>query len=85
LFHICFNIFSVSVGVLLVTQLVEVAQRLPNGGEVPRQIASAQVVFNVSGALRVIPFTPWIARPFGRVALARAKAGTPARRPAYST
>jgi phosphate:Na+ symporter len=85
LFHLCFNIFSVTLGVLFVTQLVAVALWLPGGGDVPREIANAHVVFNVSGALLLIPFTPWIARLFEGIVPEKSEAGAPARRPAYST
>ncbi|HYW32285.1 MAG TPA: Na/Pi symporter [Gemmatimonas sp.] len=54
LFHLLFNIATVTVGVLLIGPLVTLAVRL--GGDVARQVANAHVTFNVLGALAMILF-----------------------------
>lgn len=58
-FHLLFNIVAAGVGVALIGPLTAFAAGSAEG--VDRQIANAHVLFNVVGALAVLPFTPWIA------------------------
>jgi len=61
LFHLGFNVATAAVGVALAIQLAALAEAL-GGGDVGRQIAVAQVVFNVAGVALVLPFTGLVAR-----------------------
>lgn len=61
-FHLLFNLSSALVGILFAPQLAQVAQAISGGGNVGRQIANAQLVFNVIGVALVIGFVPMIAR-----------------------
>ncbi|MBD2107030.1 Na/Pi symporter [Nodosilinea sp. FACHB-13] len=61
LFHLLFNLSSAAVGILLAPQLAQLAQTI-SGDDVGRQIANAQMLFNIIGAAAVIGFLPIIAR-----------------------
>jgi phosphate:Na+ symporter len=61
-FHLAFNIVTATLGVVFIEQLAGLAQLLPGGGSVPRQIANAHVAFNVLGVALFIGFTPQVAR-----------------------
>lgn len=61
-FHLCFNITTAALGLLLLEPLGWLAGRLPGGDMLPRQIANAHVLFNVAGVLLFVGFTPGIAR-----------------------
>lgn len=61
LFHLGFNVVTVAVGVALAGQLAALGEGLA-GDDVGRQIAVAQVVFNVAGVALVLPFTRYVAR-----------------------
>ncbi|MBW4601784.1 MAG: Na/Pi symporter [Calothrix sp. FI2-JRJ7] len=61
-FHLLFNLFSVTVGILFAPQLVQLAQAISGGAGVGRQVANAQMLFNILGVVIVIGFLPMIAR-----------------------
>ncbi|KAM3095697.1 Na/Pi cotransporter family protein [Phormidesmis sp. 146-35] len=60
-FHLLFNLASALVGILLAPQLAQLAQAV-SGSDVGRQIANAQMMFNIVGVVAVIGFLPIIAR-----------------------
>lgn len=60
-FHLCFNLGTATLGLLLLHPLGVAAGWLPGGDELPRQIANAHVLFNVAGVLLVLPFTAQVA------------------------
>ena len=74
IFHLLFNVATVSLGVLLAAQLAELAKRLADGDNVSRQIANAHVLFNVAGVVLFVGFTPLIARGLTRLVPDREKA-----------
>ncbi len=57
-FHLAFNVITVSVGLLCYRQIAAIALWLPNGGDVSRQIANAHMFFNIAGALLFLPLLP---------------------------
>lgn len=61
-FHLLFNVTTAAVGILFAAQLAQLAQSISGGAGVGRQIANAQVIFNVLGVVLVIGFLPLIAR-----------------------
>lgn len=61
-FHFLFNFITAALGLLFVSQLVHLAQWASGGASVGRQIANAQVLFNVLGVLLFIGFVPLIDR-----------------------
>ncbi len=61
-FHFLFNLFSVAVGIIFAPQLVQLAQVISGGGGVGRQVANAQMLFNILGVVIVIGFLAVIAR-----------------------
>ena len=66
-FHLLFNLTTVIAGLLLIGQLIWLAELFApgeeNGGQhVARSIANAQVIFNVLGVLAFIGFVPAIAK-----------------------
>jgi phosphate:Na+ symporter len=60
-FHLLFNLTSATVGIAFAPQLAQLAQAVSGGG-VGRQIANAQLIFNVIGVAVVVWFLPIIAR-----------------------
>jgi phosphate:Na+ symporter len=61
LFHLSFNVTTAALGLLLLHPLGIAAGMLPGGDQLPRQIANAHVLFNVTGVLLFLPFTSAIA------------------------
>ena len=70
LFHLGFNLGTAAVGIVFAAQLAALGQAF-GGGDVERQIAVAQVLFNVAGVALVLPFTGPIARALERLVPAR--------------
>ncbi|MFB2836458.1 Na/Pi cotransporter family protein [Floridanema evergladense] len=60
-FHLFFNLITAALGLIFATQLAQLAQWISFGADVPRQIANAQLIFNLLGVALFIGFTPWIA------------------------
>jgi phosphate:Na+ symporter len=61
-FHLMFNVLSASIGIALAPQLVALVQAVSGGADVGRQIANAQIFFNLVGVVAVVGFLPAIAR-----------------------
>jgi phosphate:Na+ symporter len=61
-FHLLFNISSAIVGIIFARQLADLAVAVSGGGGVGRQIANAQLIFNLIGVALVVCFLPIIAR-----------------------
>lgn len=72
LFHLGFNIVCVAAGLLLIDVLIGAAQAI--GGDTGQQIANAHMLFNVVGALLILPFTGHAARLLDRLLPERAAA-----------
>ncbi|NJN86045.1 MAG: Na/Pi cotransporter family protein [Leptolyngbyaceae cyanobacterium SL_7_1] len=66
LFHFGFNLTSAILGIIFAPQLVRLAQALSGGAGVGRQVANAQMLFNILGVVLVIGFLPLIARLLAR-------------------
>ncbi|MBW4683539.1 MAG: Na/Pi symporter [Komarekiella atlantica HA4396-MV6] len=66
IFHLLFNVVSASVGILFASQLAGFAQWVSGlagaGDDVAREIANAQLIFNLLGVALIIGFLPLIAR-----------------------
>lgn len=72
-FHLLFNVISVLVGVLMIEQLARFgAATAQNTGQ---RIANAHVLFNVVGALAVLPFVGGVSRLLDRLVPERASTG----------
>lgn len=66
-FHLSFNLISAALGILFAPQLVQLAQAISGDGGVGRQVANAQMLFNILGVILVIGFLPAIARILTRL------------------
>lgn len=66
LFHLFFNLASATIGILFAAQLAQLAQAISED-DVGRQIANAQMLFNVVGVVAVVGFVPLIARGLERL------------------
>lgn len=62
IFHLLFNVTTAAIGIAFATQLAGLAEAVSFGGETGRQIANAQLIFNIVGVLAVIGFLPLIAK-----------------------
>ncbi|SNR80641.1 Na/Pi cotransporter family protein [Hymenobacter mucosus] len=58
LFHLGFNIVSISLGLLLIDPFTTLVLRIAGHTDVARQIAHAHVLFNVTGVVLVAPLLP---------------------------
>jgi phosphate:Na+ symporter len=61
-FHFLFNLISASIGIIFAPQLVQLAQAISGGAGVGRQVANAQMLFNILGVVLLIGFLPIVAR-----------------------
>lgn len=61
-FHLLFNVGSAILGIIFAPLLVQLVQAISGGGGVGRQVANAQILFNLIGVAVVILFLPMIAR-----------------------
>lgn len=75
IFHLGFNIVSVTIGVLLILPLAEFARW--SASDTGQQIANAHVLFNVAGALLFLPFVGLAAKLLDRVVPERGDAPDP--------
>ncbi len=66
-FHLLFNLISAILGVIFAPLLVQLVLSVSAGAGVGRQIANAQVIFNLIGVTVVIAFLPAIARLLERL------------------
>jgi phosphate:Na+ symporter len=66
-FHQGFNLTSAAIGVALAPWFVSFVQSISGGASVGRQIANAQMIFNVAGVALMLPFLPAIARALERL------------------
>lgn len=66
-FHLVFNLLTASIGIALAPQLVSLVRAISGGADVGRQIANAQILFNVTGVVAVVGFLPAIARGLERL------------------
>jgi phosphate:Na+ symporter len=65
-FHLLFNLSGALVGIIFASQLAQLAQAV-SGESIGRQIANAQLLFNLIGVLLVVGFLPIIARGLERL------------------
>ncbi|MGL5873228.1 MAG: Na/Pi cotransporter family protein [Xenococcaceae cyanobacterium] len=61
LFHLFFNLISAIIGIFLAPQLAQLTQAI-SGNDVGRQVANAQMLFNIIDVVAIIGFLPIIAR-----------------------
>lgn len=61
-FHLLFNLASAILGIIFAPLLVQLVLAISGGAGVGRQIANAQMLFNIIGVAVVIVFLPAIAR-----------------------
>jgi phosphate:Na+ symporter len=61
-FHLVFNLISVILGIIFAPYLVQLVLAVSPGAGVGRQVANAQILFNLLGVAVVIGFLPAIAR-----------------------
>lgn len=66
-FHLLFNLVSAILGIIFAPLLVQLVLSVSVGAGVGRQIANAQVIFNLIGVAVVILFLPAIARLLERL------------------
>lgn len=82
-FHLIFNLVCAAVGVVFAAQLGTLAKWLSTmlgaGDDIARQIANAQVIFNILGVVLVIGFLPLIARGLEKVIPDKQKGDRPAK------
>ena len=62
IFHLLFNLTSAILGILFAPLLVQLVLSISGGAGVGRQIANAQIIFNLIGVAAVILWLPAIAR-----------------------
>ena len=65
-FHLLFNVVSATLGIIFAPLLVQLVLSVSGGG-VGRQIANAQILFNLIGVVAIIPFLPIVAQLLQRL------------------
>ena len=60
-FHLIFNLATAALGIAFASQLAQLAQAISGSGGVGRQVANAQILFNILGVVLAIGFLPIIA------------------------
>jgi phosphate:Na+ symporter len=78
IFHLIFNLTTALLGIVFAPQLVQIAQAMSGGANVGRQIANAQIAFNLIGVTLVLGFLPAISRALERL-IPDKRAAEPAR------
>ena len=82
-FHLIFNLACAAVGIIFAGQLATLAKWLSGmvgaGDDIARQIANAQVIFNILGVVLVIGFLPLIARGLEKLIPDKQKGDRPAK------
>jgi phosphate:Na+ symporter len=76
-FHFLFNLATAGLGILFAPQLVQLVLAVSGGAGVRRQIANAQILFNVIGVTAAVLFLPAIARGLHRLIPDREPAAVP--------
>lgn len=76
LFHITFNLVSITLGLLLFYPFVELVILLSNGAPIERTLANAHMLFNVLGVLIFICTIPVFERMLNRILPDRIEIGT---------
>jgi phosphate:Na+ symporter len=66
-FHLLFNLISAVLGILFAPLLVQLVLSFSGGAGVGRQVANAQIIFNLIGVVAVIVLLPAIARLLERL------------------
>ena len=56
LFHLFFNIISISVGLLIFPWFVQLIEKISGNANLQQKIANAHMIFNIGGVLLFIPF-----------------------------
>lgn len=56
LFHLFFNIISISVGLLIFPWFVQLIEKISGNANLQQKIANAHMIFNICGVLLFIPF-----------------------------
>jgi phosphate:Na+ symporter len=62
-----FNLVSAALGILFTPQLVQLTQAISGGAGIGRQVANAQMLFNILGVVLVIGFLPLIANVLAKL------------------
>ena len=72
IFHLALNLVSVAIGILLIEQLADLGAA--SGSDTGQSIANAHVLFNVAGALLVLPFVAFASGLIERIVPERSSA-----------
>lgn len=67
IFHLLFNVISAFLGILFAPLLVQFVLAVSGGAGVGRQVANAQILFNLIGVVVAVAFLPMIARLLERL------------------
>jgi len=62
LFHLFFNIISITLGLLVFPWFVKVIETISGNAQIEQKIANAHMIFNTAGVLLFIPFIHYIER-----------------------
>lgn len=75
LFHLFFNLFSISVGLITFVPFVWIVQTISGDASLEAQIANAHVLFNLMGVLSFVWFLPAVERLLNRLLPEKIPAG----------
>lgn len=66
-FHLLFNVVSATLGIIFAPLLVQLVLAISGGAGVGRQVANAQIIFNLIGVVVVVALLPVVARLLERL------------------
>lgn len=66
IFHLFFNTATVLLGIVFFSPFLKLVERISMDASLPRQVANAQVLFNILGVLLFIKFIPMITKALNK-------------------
>ncbi len=66
-FHLTFNLLSISVGLLFFDYLLQLIYLVSKSSEMSQLIANGHVIFNILGVLMILPFIPFFEKLLNRI------------------
>lgn len=77
IFHLLFNVVSITVGLLLFPWYVNFIETVSGTASVEQKIATAHMMFNIAGVVLFIPFVPMIEKLLNKMIPKKNKRGHP--------
>ncbi len=67
LFHLFFNVVSITIGLLLFPYFIAFIERISGGARLEQKIANAHMIFNIGGVILFLPFIKYIEKGLNKL------------------